>query len=167
MLAKSLQEKKIPANGKRICKAVSIKLYTMSLFFCNVLVSEFILSCATGCCAVANYKCIAVNFPNLKAWLWSRYLPINNSTENSNVEANLDGRSHSCLWEKVVYLSGWVFLCKRCFNSVTDVVLCVEETLQCELAEKHHRHQLLVRAQLGYSMGCGGNSNTSSVCLEY
>lgn len=45
-----------------------------------------------------------------------------------------------------MYLSGWV--CKRWFNSITDVVLCVEETQQWELAEKHHRHHLLVRALL-------------------
>lgn len=47
-----------------------------------------------------------------------------------------------------MYIYQDVCLCKRCFNSVTDVVLCVEETQQWELAEKHHRHHLLVRALL-------------------
>ena len=45
-----------------------------------------------------------------------------------------------------MYLPGWVVVCGRYFNSVTDVVLCVEETRQRELAEKHYKHHLLVRA---------------------
>lgn len=39
-------------------------------------------------------------------------------------------------------------LCNRYFNSMTDVVLCVEETRQGELAEKHYKRHLLVRALL-------------------
>lgn len=50
-------------------------------------------------------------------------------------------RCSAPLWEKVV-------LCKTYFNSVTDVVLCVEEAQQCELAEKHYKCHLLVRALL-------------------
>lgn len=41
-----------------------------------------------------------------------------------------------------------LFLCKSCFNSVTDVVLCVEEAQQCELAENHYKCHLLVRTVL-------------------
>lgn len=64
-----------------------------------------------------------------------------NSAGNSNIEANLGGDVVP-LWGKRL------FLCKRYFNSVTDVVLCVEEAQQCELAEKHYKCHLLVRALL-------------------
>lgn len=45
-------------------------------------------------------------------------------------------------------VSGCMSLCNRYFNSMTDVVLCMEETRQGELAEKHYKHHLLVRALL-------------------
>ncbi|RMC05984.1 hypothetical protein DUI87_17529 [Hirundo rustica rustica] len=58
------------------------------------------------------------------------------SAGHSNIEGNLDG--------DVVPLCGRrLSLCKRYFNSVTDVVLCVEEAQQCELAEKHYKCHLL------------------------
>lgn len=62
-----------------------------------------------------------------------------NSAGYSSIEGNLNG--------DVVPLCGRrLFLCERCFNSVTDVVLSVEEAQQCELAEKHYKCHLLVRA---------------------
>lgn len=63
------------------------------------------------------------------------------SAGHSNIEGNING--------DVVPLCGRrLFLCKRCFNSGTDVVLCVEEAQQCEVAEKHYKCHLLVRALL-------------------
>lgn len=63
------------------------------------------------------------------------------SAEHSNAEADLGG-------DVVPPCGRRLFLFKRYFNSVTDVVLCVEEARQCELAEKHHKCHLLVRALL-------------------
>ncbi|KAL2298571.1 hypothetical protein Nmel_015573, partial [Mimus melanotis] len=63
---------------------------------------------------------------------WKHY----NSAGHSDIEANLDG-------DVVPPCGRRLFLCKRYFNSVTDVVLCVEEARQCELAEKHYKCHLL------------------------
>lgn len=65
------------------------------------------------------------------------------SPGNSNIETNLDGDLVPICGRRV-----WISLCERYFNSVSDVVLCVEEARQCELAENHYRHHLLVRVLL-------------------